>query len=82
MLELIAAAVGSSWRVWGIQSLEHHAFFTLSLQVTEHPLFVGRVSGNLRELDMRDVGPIQEAGEFDDPPLMRLGAQILTIPYV
>src|ERR1035441_5914798 len=53
VLELSAAAVGSSWRVRGIQSLEHHAFLSLSLQMTEQALFVGRVRGDLCKLNMR-----------------------------
>ena len=81
MLELVAAAVGAAWCVWRVQSLEHHAFLSLSLQMTKQALFVGRVSGGFSKLDMRDVRPVEEIGELDEPALIRLGPIILPIPF-
>ena len=49
--------------------------------MTEQALFVGRVGGGLGKLDMRDVWPIEQIGELDEPALIRLGPVILPIPF-
>ena len=49
--------------------------------MAEQALLVGGVSGDLRKLDMRDVRPVEQVGELDDPAQIRLGPQIFTIPF-
>ena len=79
VLELIAAAVGASCGVRGIQALENHTFLFLSLQVTEHTLFVGRIDCCFHDFDVRDVRLVQERGEFYEPALIRLRSIILSV---
>jgi len=81
VLELIAAAVGPARDVWGIEAFKHHAFLPLRLKMTEQARFVGGIGGNLCKLNVRDVRPVEQAGEFNDPALIRLGPKILPIPF-
>ena len=81
VLELVAAAVGSTGGIRGIQALEHHAFPSFGLQMTKPALFVGGIGCCFHELDMQDVRPIEQAGELNEPLLIRLGSIILPIPF-
>ena len=71
----IAAAGGH------IQSLEHHPFLFLSLQMTKHPLFVGWVGSGLHQPDMFEVRPIEQIGELDQPTTIGQRAIILAIAF-
>jgi len=46
----------------------------------KHPLLVGRIGGGLDELDVLEVGPVEQACERDQPTLIRFGPAILPIP--
>ena len=42
--------------------------------MTEQALFVGGIGCCFHELDVRDVRPIEEVGQLNEPALIRLGS--------